>query len=202
MKQDRVVLTLALLLAAMSSASPARAQRSNPTAAQPLQLSAFGAVAGVYTGLSEGKNFSLVAGVDLGLPPHLGMRPTLELRGLYPVDNGVVDSQRDILGGLKVDFLLNHRLHPYADFLFGRGQMNYGSAGYYYKNYIYDLTTTYVYSPGAGLDFRIADHLAIKVDGQFQRWSSAPTPSGNVYSKVGSLGLVYIFDFNRHGVIR
>jgi hypothetical protein len=191
---------LALLLATLSSASAARAQRTNATAVQPLQLSVFGGASGVYTGLSGGRNLSVAAGIDLGLPPLLGMRPTVEVRGLYPVDIGVIDSQRDILGGLKVDFLLNHRLHPYADFLFGRGQMNYGTYGFLYNNYIYALTTTYVYSPGAGIDYQLSEHLGIKVDGQYQRWSSTPTPSGTIYSEVGTVGLIYIFDFNHGGV--
>jgi hypothetical protein len=197
MKQNRVVLPLALLLAA--SFGPCAIQAQNPTAVQKLQLSAFGGVSGDYTGLGGGKNLSLTAGGDLALPIVFNrLRPTIELRGTYPMARGTIDSQKDILGGLRVDFLLGHRLRPYGDFLFGRGQMNYGS-GYFYGNYEYDLTTTYVYSPGAGIDFKAGTHFAIKVDGQFQRWGSAPTPSGNVYSKVGTVALVYRF-FSRSGV--
>jgi opacity protein-like surface antigen len=206
MKQAKSVLTLALLLATLSSAAVANAQRANATAIQPLQLSIFGGASGVYTGLNGGRNLSVVAGVDLALPPFLGMRPTVEVRGLYPVDDGVIDSQRDILGGLKLGFLLNHRLHPYADFLFGRGQMNYsGTPGLLYNGYYYGLTTGYVYSPGAGIDYQLSPHFAIKVDGQYQRWTSSstpplPTPTGIIYSEVGTVGLIYIFDFNHGGV--
>ncbi len=197
MKQVKTFLTLALLLATVFGAGIAHAQ--NPTASRELQLSAFGAVSGVYTGLEGGKNFAITAGGDLGLPPWRGIRPTIEVRGRFPTDHGLIDSQKDILGGLRVDFLLRHRLRPYGDVLFGRGQMNYGY-GYIYGDYVYALTTTYVDAAGGGFDYLITDRFAIKVDGQFERWGSAPTPSGTVYAKIGTAGLVYYFNFDRrHG---
>jgi hypothetical protein len=198
MKQIRVVSTITLLLAALSLSFVAHAQ--NPTAVQRMQLSAFGGVSGVYTGLQEGKNFSVVLGADLALPPLHGVRPVVEVRGTQPTDHGLVDSQKSILAGLRVDFLLGHRIHPYADFLFGRGQMNYGPFGYLYNNFEYDLTTTNVYSPGVGFDYDLSERFALKADGQYQQWSSAPTPSGTIYAKSGTLGLVYRFNFNRHAV--
>ena len=203
MKQHKIVTTLALMLATTFGACAAIAQETNPTASRKLQVSAFGAASGVYTGLAGGKNLSITAGGDLGLPPFHGVRPTLEIRGTYPVDRGNIDSQRSILAGLKVEFLLHHRFRPYGDFLFGRGQMNYrtstGADGFIFGNppLKYLLTTTYIDSPGAGFDYQVGEHFAIKVDGQFQRWGYAPTPSGIVYSKVGSVGLVYYFTFNR-----
>jgi hypothetical protein len=142
----------------------------------------------------------VTAGGDLALPPIAHLRPTLEVRGTFPTDHGLVDSQKSAEGGLRVDFLLGRRLHPYGDFLFGRGQINYGQFGYDYKTLDYELTTTYVYSPGAGIDFDIGDHFGIKADGQYQRWSSPPTSSGIIYSKVGTIALVYRFNFNRHGI--
>jgi hypothetical protein len=195
MKQVKILLTLATLLATASWERAALAQ-SDPTATRALQLSGFGAASGVYTGLSGGKNFSITAGGDLGLPPWRGIRPTIEVRGTYPLDHGLVDSQKSVMGGLKVDFMLGHRLRPYGDFLFGRGQINYGM-GYIFGNQIYALTTTYIDSPGGGFDFRLDRRLALKVDVQYQRWGSAPTPSGTIYSTVGSAGLVYYFNFDR-----
>ncbi|HEY4379077.1 MAG TPA: hypothetical protein VGN01_01960 [Acidobacteriaceae bacterium] len=196
MKQQKSVLMLALLAATIASVSAARAQDTHPTASRALQLSAFGGVAGVYTGLAGGKNFSVVAGADLGLPPWRGVRPTLEVRGLYPTDHGLVDSQKSILAGAKFEFLLSHRLRPYGDFLFGRGESNYGF-GYLFNNNVYALTTNNVYSPGGGFDYDLTEHFAVRVDGQFQKWGSAPTPSGTIWSKVGMAGLVYRFNFDR-----
>jgi hypothetical protein len=196
MKHHKVFLTLALLATTFWT-SAAIAQDSHATATRTLQLSAFGAASGDFTGLAGGKNFGITAGADLGLPPWRAVRPTIEVRGTFPTDHGLVDSQKSVLGGLRVDFLLNHRLQPYGDFLYGRGQMDYGF-GYIYNNLIYSLTTTFIDSPGGGFNYALSEHLAIKVDGQYQRWGGpAPTPSGVVWSTVGSAGLVYNFTFDR-----
>jgi hypothetical protein len=203
MKQERVLVLLAVLLATMGLGRAAEGQ--NPTAVQAMQLSAFGGVSGVYTGLGGGKNFSITAGVDLALQPFHGVRPTIEVRGTYPTDRGLVDNQKSGLAGLRVDFLLGHRWHPYGDFLFGRGEMDYTPYGYPYSGplcgvsyeCLFTLTTTNVYSPGAGFDYDMGEHWAIKVDAQLQRWGGTPTPSGDIYSKVGTVALVYRFNFNR-----
>jgi opacity protein-like surface antigen len=206
MKQERVLGTLALLLATMGLGLAAEGQ--HPTAVQPVQLSVFGGVTGVYTGLGGGKNFSVTAGGDIALPPVFGVRPTIELRGTYPTDRGLVDNQRSVLAGLRVDFLLGHRWHPYGDVLFGRGQINYTPYGYRYINpdgtqSLYVLSTTYVYSAGGGFDYDLGDRWGIKVDAQLQRWGETneqippvPTPSGLIYPKVGTVGIVYRFGFN------
>src|ERR1035438_2530263 len=167
MKQLRLIQALALLLATISGWRVAAAQ-ALPTAAQPLQLSAFGGVSGVFTGLAGGKNFSITAGGDLGLPVWHGLRPVVEIRGTYPMDRGLVVAQKDALGGLKVNFLLGRRIHPYGDFLAGRGEMDF-RLGYIFGNTIYDVTTTWVYSPGAGFDYDLTDRLSLKVDAQLQR---------------------------------
>jgi hypothetical protein len=197
-----ITLTLTLMLASFGPAGVASAQSDHPTATRTLQLSAFGGVSGVYTGLEGGKNFSVTAGADLGLPPWHGIRPTIEVRGTYPGDRGLIDSQKSVLAGANVEFLLSHRFRPYGDFLFGRGQINYqtsqGADGFIFGNSIYTLTTTYIDSPGAGINYQFSNHLAIKADGQYQRWASAPTTSGTIYSKVGTAGLVYYFTFEGH----
>jgi len=197
MNHPKITLTLALL--ATLRTSPSTAQ--NAAASRPLQLSAFGAATGVYTGFEGGKNFLITAGGDLELIPLHGVRPAIEVRGSYPVDGGNISSERSVLGGLKLEFLIHHRLRPYGDFLFGRGQMNYSSNsglnGFIYNGYGYNLTTTYVDSPGFGIDYQFSPHLALKLDGQYQRWASVPTSSGVIYSKVGSAGLIYYFTFDR-----
>jgi hypothetical protein len=101
-----------------------------------------------------------------------------------------------------VDFLLNHRIHPYGDFLFGRGQMNYYQDQYIDRNNheVYSLTTTYIDCAGLGFDYDLSDHLALKVDAQAVRWGSAPTTTGRIYSSAGTLGLVYRFGFGGHGL--
>ncbi len=184
----------ALLLAVSLPAYSAHAQ-AIPTASRGLDLSAFGAVAGVDTGLSGGRNLSFVVGADLGFVPVHGVRPTVEVRGLYPMDGGSIASQRSILFGPRADFLLNHRLRPYGDFLLGRGQMDYQNGGYLFGPNVYVETTTNVYSPGGGVDYDLSQNLSVKADVQFQHWGYSPTPSGGLWSKVGTVGVVYHFTF-------
>ena len=199
MKQLRLVQVLALLLATISWARIAAAQ-ALPTAAAPLQLSAFGGVSGVFTGLEGGKNFSITAGGDLALPIWRGLRPVLEARGTYPMDRGLIVAEKDAMGGLRVNFLLGRRIHPYGDFLYGRGQMDY-RLGYIYGNTIYDTTTTWIYSPGVGFDYDLTDRFSLKVDAQLQHWGETPNNKGRVYSSIGTVGLVYRFTFrNRKGM--
>jgi hypothetical protein len=199
MKQLRLVLPLALLLATISGSRIATAQ-ALPTAAQPLQLSAFGGVSGVFTGFGGGKNFSITAGADLGLPVWHGLRPVVEVRGTYPMDRGLVVAQKDALGGLRVNFLLGRRIHPYGDFLAGRGEMDY-RLGYRFGLTDYEVTTTWIYSPGVGFDYDLSDRLSLKVDAQLQHWGAPPTTKGRIYTSVGTVGLVYRFNFrNRNGM--
>ncbi len=198
MKHLRLVLTLAILLATLSWTRTSAAQ-SLPTAAQPLQLSAFGGVSGVFTGLEGGKNFSITAGGDLGLPAWHRLRPVLEVRGTYPTDRGLIVAEKDAMGGLRVNFLLGSRIHPYGDFLYGRGEMDF-RLGYRFGATIYNVTPTWVYSPGAGFDYDLNDHLSLKVDAQLEHWGDAPTTTGRIYSSVGTVGIVYRFNFNKHGI--
>ena len=199
MKQTRLVLALALLPATLFWEHMASAQ-ALPTASQSLQLSAFGGVSGVFTGFKGGKNLSITAGGDLGLPVWHGLRPAIEVRGTYPLDRGLTVGQKDVLAGLKVNFLLGHRIHPYGDFLFGRGEMDY-RLGVIFDGWIYGVTTTNIYSGGGGFDYDLTDKLSFKLDGQFQHWGGpTPTASGHVYSTVGTAGIVYRFNLNRRGI--
>jgi len=185
---------LALLLAASFPAYAAHAQAA-PTATRGLDLSAFGGVAGVYTGIADGRNASIVVGADLGFSVWHGAHPSIEVRGLYPVDDGSIVGQRSILFGPRVSLFPARRFHPYGDFLFGRGQMNFLNGGYLFGLNQYIESTTNVYSPGFGLDYDLTPHLSVKVDGQAQHWGYAPTPSGSIWTKVGTVGIVYHFSF-------
>ena len=197
MKRDMRGVLTALVLVALAALSSPGVKAQSPTAEQPRQLSTFVAGSGVLTGLAGGKNASITAGVDLGLRPHHGIRPTIEVRGTYPIHKGEIDAQKSILAGVRADFLLGRRFHPYVDFLIGRGETDYPT-GYLFQNFEYDLTTNLVYSPGVGVDYDLSHHLAIKADYQFQHWGAAPTTSGSVYPQVGTVGVVYRFDFNHH----
>src|SRR5271170_2794426 len=107
-----------------------------PAGTQQLQLSAFVAGTGTFTDFEGGKNLGITAGADLTFLAFRQFRPSFELRGTYPIDGGQIDSQKNFLLGPKVEHPFG-RLHPYADFLIGRGNIKYLNGGYYYNGLFY-----------------------------------------------------------------
>ncbi len=190
---------LAALALAVLSLRHAEAQAS-PTASRAFELSAFGGVSGVYTGLADGKNLSITGGVDLGFRSFFGVHPALEVRGMYPVDSGELVDEKNVVGGIKV-YKRFRRFTPYGDVLFGRGLIKY------INGYI-DPTGTIEYlqnpsnvlSGGGGVDFSLTDRFSIKADGQYQRYNSPVTTSGHLYSKPLTLAVVYKFNFGHYPV--
>lgn len=189
----RIVSVFALACAALLR--PAIAQ-SVPTATQSLQLSAFAAATGVYTNLAGGKNLDITAGLDLTYLRFRRFRPAVEARGSYPVDSGHISSQKSFLVGPRVEYPIG-RLHPYVDFLVGRGQIEYLNGGIIVGSLEYLTTNTFVYSPGVGLDYTLTHHLAVKGDVQFEHWNTPVVASGAIQPTAITVGGVYTFDFNR-----
>jgi hypothetical protein len=184
---------LTLLCFALVACSLVHAQ-AIPAATRPFTFSAFGAATGTYTGLNGGKNLGITAGGDMSFKPYHLFYPSAEVRGTYPIDGGGIDRQKNILFGLKVERYY-HRFHPYVDFLYGRAQVDYENGGIPNPSgtLLYINSISNVYSGGGGLDYTLTDHFALKIDGQFQHYSVPVTPSGTIYSKPLSIGVVYRF---------
>ena len=171
--------------------------QSRPTARQTLQISAFAGATGVYTGLDGGKNLSIGAGLDVGFRRFFGVDPAIEVRGLYPVKKGGIDSQESLLLGLQAGRHFGV-FHPYVDFLFGRGQIDYDPARPNPSGTIYyQVTTSNVFSPGVGVDLDITRRFGVRADAQYQRWATPVTASGSLYAKPITFALIYHLDFNR-----
>jgi hypothetical protein len=197
MKYTQTFVKLAMFTTLSSLAHFASAQAA-PAGTQNIQLSAFAGGTGTFTNFNGGKNLAITAGADVTFLNFRLFRPSFELRGTYPIDEGHVSSQKDFLLGPKVEYPIG-RLHPYADFFIGRGQINYAPPGYIFGNFRYISTNTLVYSPGVGLDYNLTHNLAIKADAQFQHWSTPAVPSGSINPTALTLGVVYNFDLNpRH----
>ncbi len=194
MKQLKSQLNLILSAAFLLLAPTAHAQ-AVPTAAQTFQLSVFGGGSGVFTDLKGGHNLSFTAGVDFGFLSLHGFHPAVEVRGTYPVHTGTIDSQKSVLGGIRVDRRYNVA-RPYVDFLVGRGELDYQNGGFTIGPLTYLSTSTTVYSPGAGVDLHISRHFSFKADYQYQNWSTPVVSSGKIHPSVITLGAVYRFDFN------
>jgi hypothetical protein len=172
--------------------------QANPAGTQQLQISAFAGLTGTFTDLSGGKNLGITAGADLTFLAFRTFRPSFEIRGTYPIDGGQISSQKNFLLGPRVEYPIGH-FHPYADFLFGRGEIDYHSPGYIFGNIRYIQTNTFVYSPGVGLDYNLTHNLAAKADVQFQHWDTPAVPSGVIHPTAITFGATYTFDFNpRH----
>jgi hypothetical protein len=185
------------MVAALSAGQVVSAYgQASPTAVQPLRISAFAGVTGTNTGLASEKNAGITAGFDIGFLPLFRLYPSAELRGNYALDQGSVDGQKSILGGLKIAAHLG-RIQPYGDFLCGRGEMNYAS-GFQrsHTNIFYTQSSSNVISPGGGVGLTLSDRWAMKFDVQLQHWSSPVTPTGHQYATAGTLGVAYRFDFN------
>lgn len=195
----RFRLWVILLLFSVSVAGSS-AQAPDATAVQPWSLSAFGGVDGTYTGIEGGKNLGVTAGIDLRVFTFGRYMLSGEVRGTEPLHDGRVDSQNDVLAGIKVDRVLFGRVNPYANILIGRGRIDYQSGGYAIpsQGLIYIGSNSTVISPGAGVDLDLEDHFAIKLDAQFQHWDTPVTTSGSVYAKALTAGIVYRFDFNHY----
>jgi opacity protein-like surface antigen len=184
------------LFTAVSALTHTASAQAAPAGSQKLQLSAFVAATGTFTGLEGGKNLGITAGADLTFLGFRRFRPAFEARGTYPIDKGQISSQKYFLLGPKVEYPLG-KLHPYADFLIGRGQIDYHAPGFVFGDTLFINSNTTVYSPGVGLDYNLTRNLAIKGDVQFQHWDTPVTASGTIHPTALTLGVVYNFDFNR-----
>jgi hypothetical protein len=199
MKHFQTLAKLAFFTVIASLAHTGHAQ-SVPTGSQQLELSAFGAATGTFTDIEGGKNLGITAGVDLTYLPLRLFRPSIEIRGTYPIHKGTIDSQKNFLAGVKVEHPFGP-LHPYVDFLAGRGEIDYPNGGFLTQFTRFISTTSTIYSPGVGLDYNLSPGLAFKADMQYQHWDT-PTPvvaSGTIHPVALSLGVTYRFNFNpRH----
>ncbi|MCU1323361.1 MAG: hypothetical protein JWM43_3010 [Acidobacteriaceae bacterium] len=176
---------------------PAAHSQSLPTATQRFGVSVFGGGSGVFTDVYGGRNLSLTAGADLTLHSYYGLTPSIELRGTYPFKSGTIASEKAFLGGLKLEKRFGP-LHPYADFLVGRGQIDYQNGGFVSGRFIYTYSSSTVYSPGVGVDYDLTDHWALKADYQYQLWTTYPLELKILKPSVFTGGVVYRFDFNHH----
>jgi opacity protein-like surface antigen len=169
-----------------------------PTASEGSSLSVFAGAAGVYTGVGGGRNLGITAGGDYTIRGFFGFRPAIEVRGTYPIHDGTIADEKSILGGVRVERPIG-RLHPYGDFLIGRGSINYirtftSADGYS----IYLRTDSTVYDLGAGFEYDLSHHIALRADGQYQHWDTPAINSGTAWAKQGTVAVTYRFDFNRH----
>jgi hypothetical protein len=125
--------------------------------------------------------------------------PSFQIRGtLTPGSN---DSEKTIEGGLKLATTYK-RLHPYGDFLFGNGIINFPrpaglAATATYRSH--DSSFIYVY--GGGLTYDIKPHWSAMVDFQQQYWdfgNALHAPPDRFYPQAITFGVVYHIPFKAY----
>ncbi len=197
----RVVFSLASFTATIvlgiAAGGSARAQ-ATATATEGIQLTTFAGATGTQTGLggafgttADSRNLAITAGFTAGIRPFFRLYPALEIRGTYPIMSGSVAGEKNVLLGLSVSKHYGH-LQPYANILFGRGELNFKTP---YPNpadtIIYVQTAGSVFSPGAGFNYFAFGQFGIKADFQYQRYQTPVTTSGSIGSKALTLGIIY-----------
>ena len=162
-----------------------------PTASANVRISAFAGLSANYTGLLLAKNGDLTAGVDIGFRPFHSFYPALEGRGFYPIDKGQTVNLENFVGGLRLG-RRKERFGGYGDVLFGRGKLSY-PGGYpdASNTFLVVSNTSNVISFGGGVDWDWTPHFGLKGDFQLQRYDTPVTASGNLISKVFTIGMVY-----------
>jgi hypothetical protein len=172
--------------------SPLLHAQAMPAADKPFSFSAFAGVNGTYTGLSGGKNLGITAGGDVSFKPFHNFYPSVEVRGTYPIDDGQVDSQEDILFGVKAERYFGN-LRPYVDFFYGRGKIDYLHGGYPNPagTLLYLDSISNIYAGGGGVDLTLTDHFALKLDAQYQHWGSPVSTTGSLNAAAVTIGVVY-----------
>ncbi|MGA7158778.1 MAG: outer membrane beta-barrel protein [Acidobacteriaceae bacterium] len=184
---------LALLCVSFVACGVLHAQ-AFPAATRLFTFSAFGAATGTYTGLDGGKNLGITAGVDMNFKPYHLFYPSAEVRGTYPIDDGQVAAERNVLFGPRIERYYGI-FRPYVDFLYGRARIDYQNGGLPNPagTLLYIDSVSNVFGVGGGVNLTLTDHLALKIDGQFQHYAVPVTTSGSIYSEPISVGVVYRF---------
>jgi hypothetical protein len=142
-----------------------------PTATKGAEITVFGGYTASKTDYGDFAKTGFMGGANFTLfPSHWFVEPSVEFRFDYARSNEVSEHaylvgprlQKDIKGG---------RLHPYADFLFGQGTINFNPAV---------LGVERAWGParsyGGGVDFDISRHLSLKGDFQEQSWNTGKNP--------------------------
>ena len=163
-----------------------------PAAIAHVQLYGWAGFGGNFTGDELAKNGDVEAGFDVEVKPFFGLHPAAEVRGLLPVLDHTVITEKNLLGGIRLGRHVRNYV-PYGDVLFGRGELHYLNGGQLTPDgsFIVLSNTSNVLSFGGGNDWFFTNHLAIKGDFQFQRYATPVTTSGALYSKVFTVGIVY-----------
>lgn len=187
----RLTISCTVLVLGSGQVHQARAQ-AVLTASKTMDLSAFAGYSNTAPDYySSPRNSGVTIGVNITRYFHFPVAPSFEAR--VNVADGSILNERSYLIGLRgqVQALrVLPRVHAYADFLAGPGNIhfNFNTNGYLGDN-------SPVYSYGGGADIDLARNFQAKVDYQRQHWNT-----GEITFTPGALtfGINYRFPFHPH----
>lgn len=181
-------LTLLALTAAPLASSFAQAV---PTATKSADFSIFFGYATVQPDYGPYRNSGGVLGANFTRYFHFPVAPSVELRANFA--NGTTVNERSYLIGLRAQADLLARVHPYANFLAGPGNIhfNFPSDGYTGDNSV-------VYSYGGGADLDLLNNFAAKVDFQEQHWRLGVGTGNTFHPNLLLFGVTYRIPFQPH----
>lgn len=170
------------------------------TASRVIDISPFASISEVSTGIGAGRNTSITAGVSFRFERRLGLSSSAELRGTTPTSSGSIVSEKTIVGGLQLAKPVG-RLRPFADILFGRGQLGYSNDGVQVpqRDIAYTKSSSNLVSPGVGVLYDINDKFSLRADLQKQYFRTPVTGSGSATSTPVIFGIAYHFPCTTHG---
>jgi hypothetical protein len=201
MRLVRIALLLPFATASLFFETVTTQAQAIPTASKSAEISAFGGYMPSHTDYGPHTLKGFEAGADFTIFPHFPVAPSLEVRGQYGSSTDV--TEKALLLGIRVQKDFRFRLHPYADFLIGIGQLTYHLDPY--PNYSQDTSKALSYGGGINLD--VSRHLSAKLDIQAQNWNfgknGALQPNGNytLTPYTAMVGVTYTVPFrvlNRH----
>jgi hypothetical protein len=180
--------------------TPLLRAQSEPTASRPLDLSTFVGLSSTHTGIDEGRNLSITAGLSLSVPRCIGLIPSVELRGTTPLSVSSVLSEKNFAVGLQVTKPLGRSFMPFANFLVGRNQFTYLDDGLRVPqtNVVYTKSVSNLFSPGFGVSVDMGYRVSVRVDAQVQYLRTPVTTSGYLISAPITVGFAYHFPSTVH----
>lgn len=188
-------LTLSFLLFGLIALAPESSSAQGiSTGSKSLDLAAFGGYVNINPDHGGTRNTGFTLGADATRYLHWPIAPSLEVRANYA--NGAIVDEKSYLGGIRAQVDVLHRIHPYADFLFGYGTIHYyvpPAPGYTDDN-------SAVESYGAGIDIDLLSNFQGRLDYQSQHW--AFDAHNTISPTAVTVAVRYVFPFRPYTNLR
>jgi hypothetical protein len=177
------------IMAILLAGSKVTAAQAMNTANRSAEIAPFAENTRVSPDWGSSQNFGYTLGIDYTHFIRSIVQPSLEIRMTNANGNSV--NERTFTGGLKLQATI-HRVHPFATFLAGNGDIYFVHPT---SNYLGD--NSFVYSLGGGADLDVTSQLSVRVDFTHQQWNIDPQTLTPVTL---GIGFAYRHPFHSVGV--